>query len=208
MKETYTTRSGYVVTVENGFETYIDERGINTLKSYRGKESSVTVPEGIQVISCEAFAYSSIEQIVLPEGLLQIDARAFSNCQRLKGIIIPESTVYIMSEAFENCINLTSVMLPKEFGGISRNAFRRTGIETAVFPSGIKRTFGPVYVECNQLTTAIIMEPEMVLDVGEFSKCDKLETVYYDGPLGNLPPSVKNKIKKTKTVRLKKTSEL
>ncbi len=207
MKETYTDRFGYLVTIENGFETYVHERGINTLKSYRGKDVNVTVPEGIQIIFCDAFANSSVEKVVLPEGLLQLNARAFWNCKRLESIIIPESTVYIMDEVFYNCTSLTSVTLPKEFGGIGRNAFKGTGIETAMFPIGIKRTFGPVYVECERLTTAIIMEPEMVLNTGEFSKCDKLDTVYYDGPISNLPPSVKSKIKK-KTVKLKKISEL
>lgn len=207
MKETYTDKFGYLVTVENGFETYVDERGINTLRSYRGEELSVTVPEGIQIIFCDAFANSSVEKVVLPEGLLEIAARAFRNCKRLGSIIIPESTVYIKDEAFYNCTSLTRVTLPKEFGGIGRDAFKGTGIETAIFPIGIKRTFGPVYVECDRLTTAIIMEPEMMLNTGEFGKCDKLDTVYYDGPISNLPPLIKNKIKK-KTVMLKKISEL
>ena len=208
MNEQYTAKSIYSITTENGFETYIDERGINTLRAYRGRDIKVTVPEGIQAIFCDAFAYSRIEEVVLPEGLLQIGARAFSNCARLKSIVVPESTVYIMNEAFENCTSLSSVILPKEFGGISSNAFKNTGIETAVFPAGIKRTFGAVYVECKKLTTAIIIEPDMVLDPQEFSKCENLETVYYDGPLNNLPLLIKNKIEKKKTIQLKKISEL
>ena len=177
------------------------------------KDGMMWLSDSINVIGNEAFKdCNKIQYLKLSSGINVLDNGAFKNCTGLKGIVYNNDTEIginletINSEAFYNCTSLTSVTLPKEFGGIGRDAFKGTGIETAIFPIGIKRTFGPVYVECDRLTTAIIMEPEMMLNTGEFGKCDKLDTVYYDGPISNLPPLIKNKIKK-KTVMLKKISE-
>ena len=206
MKETYTDRFGNLVAVENGLETYTHD-GDLILKSYRGNEVSVIVPEGVRHISVDAFANTSIENVWLPEGLIIIEHRAFRNCKNLKSIRIPDSTEYIMGEAFEDCSGLSNVIFPNTLKYLGQNAFRRTGIETAVFPAGIKNTLSAVYTGCERLTTAIIVEPEMVLNTGEFSKCDNLKNVYFDGPLTNLPPLIKYKIEKKKTIRIMALSE-
>lgn len=207
MKEIYTDRFGYIVNVEDGFETYNDERGIYVLKKYLGNDSTVSIPEGIQSIFIDAFSHSSIEKIFLPESILEIGVRSFQYCNNLKMITIPSSVQYIGEAAFSDCGSLHKVVFSGSPRYLGQYCFSRTMIETAIFPKGILSTLGPIYTDCVHLREVIIEEKELVMNTGEFSKCDNLETVYYDGLLDNLPPLVRYRIEKKKTVRIRALSE-
>ena len=207
MKETYTDRFGYFVTSEDGFETYTDERGICVLKKYLGNDSVVSVPDGVQSIFIDALSRSSIEEVYLPNSVLEIGARSFQYCSNLKAITIPKSVQYIGEAAFSDCRSLHKAVFSGSPRYLGQYCFSRTMIETAIFPKGILNTLGPIYTNCVYLKEAVIEEKEMVMNTGEFSKCDNLETVYYDGSFDNLPPLVRYRIEKKKSVRVRALSE-
>ena len=56
---------------------------------------------------------SSIEKIIIDEGITRIGDYSFLNCDILKSVIIPESVVYIGANAFRNCKELVSITIPK-----------------------------------------------------------------------------------------------
>lgn len=207
MKDSYTDRFGHLVTVEDGLETYIDERGMYTLKKFCGNKNIVSVPEGIQSIFIDAFSRSKVEEVFLPDSVLEIGARSFQFCNGLESIIVPSSVKYIGEKAFNNCSNLRTVVFSGSLKYLGKNCFSGTMIESAYFPKGILSTLGPIYADCSHLKVAVIEEKEMTLNTGEFSKCDNLELVYYDGRFDNLPPLIRYKIEKKGAIRIKPLSE-
>ena len=61
------------------------------------------LPSDTKVIEAEAFANNaSLKKVVLPEGITEIQSKAFSGC-RLTEINLPESLKTIASDAFEGC---------------------------------------------------------------------------------------------------------
>ncbi len=56
--------------------------------------------KGLKIIEEEAFAECSIEEIILPKGVLEIQANAFVDCNRVKRIVLPES-VYLITGVME-----------------------------------------------------------------------------------------------------------
>lgn len=50
----------------------------------------------------------NLENVVLVDGLKNIDEYAFKNCFKLKSIKIPKTTTNIAVNAFYNCPNLNS----------------------------------------------------------------------------------------------------
>ncbi len=72
---------------------------------------SYTVPAGTLVIQTNAFAYSKLESIQLPEGLMHIDPAAFIECDRLKSITIPASVEEVFWLAFGGCDSLTEILV-------------------------------------------------------------------------------------------------
>lgn len=65
-------------------------------------DSVFTLPARLTTIGAEAFAGSTAEAIVLPEGATSIGERAFANCTRLYKIMLPASVNEIAADAFEN----------------------------------------------------------------------------------------------------------
>ena len=68
-----------------------------------------------QVISISYNAFGdtdSVESVILPDGLKEIEDSAFDNCTSLISVKIPDSVVKIGAEAFYGCKNLRSIVLP------------------------------------------------------------------------------------------------
>ena len=209
IKKSYIDRFGYTVQETDDYVTFTNEFGLTEFRKYKGNDAIVTIPDGVNVISSDSFYRSKVEEVVLPDSVLAISHRAFQDCNCLKSITIPESIEAIDDYAFDGCISLQSINIPEHLERLQKYAFSNTGLKTAIFPRGIKDSpYGPVYKSCPNLEKAIIMESEMVFNTGEFSKCDKLKDIYYDGPVKNLPPLIKQKIEKKKSIVLHKCQEL
>ena len=69
---------------------------------------SINIPDNVKEIQAFAFAYTAIDTIIIPEGVLYLDNRSFSN-MRLREVNIPSSVKYIWPCVFENCTNLRNI---------------------------------------------------------------------------------------------------
>jgi hypothetical protein len=106
-----------VSVVSGGNETYQGNIFIPTQVVYNGKTLSVIK------IGDWAFMKCNITSIQLSEGLLEIGAEAFSECNNLKEIIVPNSVLTIGNNAFSNCKNLSYVKLPNTLKYLGRYSF-------------------------------------------------------------------------------------
>ena len=87
----------------------------NVLYAYTGKESEVTVPDGVAAIGYGAFYHDSrIREVTVPDGVTRIEAMAFMYCDNLEALYLPESLTEIKTQfghgwenAFEGCSKLT-----------------------------------------------------------------------------------------------------
>ena len=75
---------------EESFKS-IQELGASALKNAKNLTGKVVIPEGIETINENVFNGTGIEQLVLPNSIKQIKARAFVNCKKLKEIQIGEN---------------------------------------------------------------------------------------------------------------------
>ena len=82
-----------------------------SLKKYVGKDEVVTIPEGIETISPNAFKNcETMHSVEIPASVKTIGCGAFSNCINLKSVVILDSVKKIGSSAFANCENLEAVV--------------------------------------------------------------------------------------------------
>ena len=75
--------------------------------------SSVAIPDGITEVHTYAFAYSGLEEVHLPDGLVRIWGGAFKECKQLKKVIIPLSVADVRAEAFKGCESLEVAWVPQ-----------------------------------------------------------------------------------------------
>lgn len=78
-----------------------------------GCKNSV-IPSGKNIIGVKnAFnGCSSLERLVIPEGVEAVYGETFSGCTSLKAIVIPKSMRFGID--LDDCVNLESITLPKD----------------------------------------------------------------------------------------------
>ena len=60
------------------------------------------LPANLDTVAAEAFLGAAVQQVILPDGLSQIDERAFADCSELLQISMPDSITFIAENAFES----------------------------------------------------------------------------------------------------------
>jgi uncharacterized repeat protein (TIGR02543 family) len=94
--------------------------------------TNVTIPDGALEIEDNAFyGCTGLTEIVVPFGVTSIGIRAFTQCYSAQSILIPGSVTTIGYEAFKLCIELTEIMIPASVISIGHGPFRdSTQLET------------------------------------------------------------------------------
>ena len=108
----------------------------NTLVAYPGGKAgaSYTVPAGTQEIGTAAFfGNTTLNEVLLPEGLLAIMGNAFEEAA-LPKVTIPTSVVAIYGYAFGQCASLKEVTFLGSAPGFGGNAFQET-TATCYYPA-------------------------------------------------------------------------
>lgn len=101
----------------------------------------IVVPEGVTEIEENAFrdANKSLESVVLPSTLVKIGEEAFTYCEHLKAVKIPESVREIGERAFENCKSLEECNIPEGITEIKDRTFSSTALKHITLPKSIKK---------------------------------------------------------------------
>ena len=95
---------------------------------YDGEEANLVIPK--QIAGCDVwyiglYAFignTTIETVVLPDGLISLDSGAFRNCTNLKSVVIPDSVWFIHSDAFR-ITGITEITLPDDVRTVGSFAF-------------------------------------------------------------------------------------
>ena len=93
------------------------ERGCSSLEKLGlpGICYEVLIPES-RGLSQDVFSgCSSLQEIIIPEGVNEIHEGAFKGCSSLKEIVIPQSVIDIGDNAFKGCTGLESVVISINF---------------------------------------------------------------------------------------------
>ena len=110
----------------------------------------------VSTIGENAFAWSNITSITLPESVRTISNTAFYNCESLAEVELPEGVSYIGYQSFAYCTSITDMTLPDSLTSIGSNAF-----------------YG-----CNALASITIGSGLTQVEENAFNYCNKLRKVY------------------------------
>ena len=173
----------------------------NTL--LRGGKNSV-VPDGVTEIAKFAFTYTGITEITIPDSVIKIGERAFSDCELLKSVVLPANITSIGDDTFRLCSSLETVNLPEGLKTIGNGAFQSSGLQAVTIPNAVDSIEESAFNGCKNLTQitilqgvteispccfmdcenlTLIMLPGSITEIGNsaFYRCNKLETVLFCG---------------------------
>lgn len=153
---------------EDEQESYFKENAViegTVLKHFKGRASTeVVIPEGITVIGARAFAfYPELLGISIPSSVKKIEEYAFVNCPKLCYITVsPENPVF-RSEG--NCC-IESATNNLVFG-----------CYTSQIPDGVTVIGKDAFNGCNNLTSIIIPGSVTRIEETAFFQCTNLENI-------------------------------
>ncbi len=116
---------------------------------------SVTLPKNLITIK-DAFLYTGLKSIEIPNSVEQIYYMAFEGCGNLSSVSLGDNIKQIGNSAFENCISLKNIKIPNKLTSISKQTF-----------------YG-----CESLTTISLHKGIKQIGDNAFSKCTSLSDVY------------------------------
>ena len=152
------------------------------LPSYEG---AYTIPDGVEKVSCAAFAdCTKLTAVTFPASLTHIWYRAFENCSALTEITIPKNVLVVADEVFKNCVNLEKAVLEDGVGQIGNSAF--AGCEklaSVSLPSTITEIDYRTFEGCKALTEIYIPDRVNQIEYSAFEGCEKLASI-------SLPPNL------------------
>lgn len=140
----------------------------------------IVIPESVISIADFAFdyyyhgLYSSLEEIVIGNGVETIGTAAFSNCPNLKNVTLGNNVETIGWSAFSNCPNLKSVTLGNNVKVIGYSAFFGcTELKSITLPASIEEIRDKAFagtgltdIYCKAQTPPGIYHPENVFISG------------------------------------------
>lgn len=175
--------------------------------TYIGRDKTVKIPNKIEgqtvkVIKKRAFANTSVEVVILPETIEEIEDEAFDDCINLNQINFPDSIkrigrwafqgchslseVHLPSQleeidgyAFDECFNLEKITMPSEVKRIGAYAFSETKLKKVILPHGIKYLGNSLFYNCRHLSHVVFQEGLAEIGQSTFNGCSRLKAVCF-----------------------------
>ncbi len=148
------------------------ENGILVKYTYNVlSKSDVVVPDTVKKIGAKAFSMcTGVKTITLPLGITEIGNEAFKGCSNLEKINLPGGITKIGGEAFRNCSSLKSLSLPVGMKQINEYMFCNcTGLKDITLPEGITKIEVHAFYGCKSLESINI--PPNVTELCDFVFC-------------------------------------
>lgn len=110
------------------------------------------------------------------KNLTVIEAAAFKETKNLNTISLPDTIKTISKEAFYDS-GIENIHLPENLKQIGTMAFAKSGLKDIVIPNKTKKLGEYAFLNCEELTEAILPESVTKIPSGLFEKCYNLKTV-------------------------------
>lgn len=117
---------------------------------------------GLTAVEADAFHSDSLQSIILPATITEIQARAFSSNSSLKSVILPEGLTTIGVYAFNNTYSLEHIDLPESLTTIDAYAFYGSSLKQIFIPKNVNDLGGSSdqnpFVFCKNLVSIEVDE--------------------------------------------------
>ena len=137
---------------------------------------------------------SSVNSVVIEEGVTSIGQLAFSGCTGLTSVTIPNSVTSIGNTAFSGCTGLTSVTIPNSVTYLS-GFDGCTGLTSVTIPNSVTNIGSRAFSSCTGLTSIVVSENNAYYSSVDGILFNKDKTVLLQYPAGkqgaySIPSSV------------------
>lgn len=161
---------------QNTVEFLIAGDGI--LLDYAGKDTVVTIPDGVKVISSAFMGNTAITEVTIPESVTEIGGHSFSSCIKLEKVNYPSGITTIGERAFSKCMSLKEIIIPDSVTTVGNAAFMFCSAATTIkLSNSMKEIPGSCFLACSSIESCDI--PASVTSIGNnaFARCKSLTNI-------------------------------
>ena len=152
---------GLIDKIVNPDFQYTTANGLATITKYVGNDSDVVIPSQmgaypVTAIGPNAFHYSNLTSVVIPEGVIELQTGSFSFNENLKSVTLPSTLKIIGEDSFVNSKSLTEITLPDSLEEIGEFAFLNSGLNQIIIPSKVNKISSIAFDGCKNLQNFIV----------------------------------------------------
>lgn len=142
------------------------------------------IPDGVTEVSANLFRNcDSLLTVVLPPSVTAINKYAFNNCKSLKSIQMGDAVTTLGYAALAGCVALNSVTLSAGLERIDRYAFRACKrLTEIVIPDQVKFIGSYAFKDCKQLARLTFGARVDTIGGSAFGSCTAIDTVICRAP--------------------------
>ena len=148
------TATNELVLSEMGVTDVVIPEGVKviTRNAFENRDlTSVQFPSSLEVIGEDAFALcANLTEIELPDSIIELRDGAFVRCEQLRQVILPEGLKSIKGSAFSDCNQLMRIDFPEGLESIGNGAFSNCySLKQVILPDSLKQIGDQVFSDCN-----------------------------------------------------------
>lgn len=153
-----------------------------TLIRARNIVGHFTVPNSVIEIADRAFSdCTGLTAIEIPNSVIEIGSEAFSHCAGLTSVEIPDSVTKIRISTFKGCTALTAIEIPNSVTEIGDRAFNGcSALASVEIPNSITEIGGWAFSGCESLTSIEIPDSVTKIGMWAFSDCSALNVPLFN----------------------------
>ena len=180
----------HILASEWGYRQLAD--GSIEIISYSGTEKEIEIPaeidgKTVSSIGNEAFCFSEMTSITIPDRVTHIGDTCFFNCKKLTQIVLPESVSEIGGYAFTGCISLKEVTLADGITRIGDSAFANCKeLMHIEIPGSVSAIGNNAFTGCVSLAEVTLADGVSGIGNHIFDGCSSLEELTIPGSVGKI----------------------
>ena len=135
-------------------------------KPYKIVNGKGIIPNGITEIETRAFHNcKELTEVIIPDSVTTIGASAFAGCRSIKKVVMPNTVIEIGDSAFASCEKMEDLIIPNSVRVIGDFAFSRCpGIKDIYIPAAVARIGKGVFAYCPNISSIIVDEGNRFYD--------------------------------------------
>lgn len=138
---------------------------------------TITLPESLLSIGDRAFSNTNITSATIPDGVTVIGSEAYSNCMLLSSVTLGNGLVEIGNKAFEKCYSLTSIVIPDAVESLGDKAFYYSSLKNIKIGNGVTTIGNDCFNYCMYLSEVEMGQKVECIGDEAFFGCSKLENI-------------------------------
>jgi len=173
------------------------------LMKYRGQDETVKIPNGVTDINARAFSNNTkVRYVYIPDSVLGMGGNVFGDCTALEKVRLPNNLKLLTRETFYRCTSLKSVTIPDSVECIGINAFDGCEMLTDIkFGKNLKSIGWDAFARCTSLKSLRLPDALEEIDQDLFYN-SSIEELYIPKSVKDISPSAFSGCSKLKKVEV------